>query len=493
MISAAKAPTVPVASVAELPPKNIAEVRRSAFTWGNLLKNVILIAFLVGVNKAGKPGNAIFYTVICVMAMTSSQNAIKALSVGVLALVSNTAFVEKSIVFSVGRFALIFICFARVFYDTRGFAGLKIYRSAAISLAVFVVVAGILSVVNNYYIGVSLLKLANFALGLYIILAGVEMLKKTSGEITCWMVSIAGFVVIMGLASIAAGVGYNGKEVNGMPSLFFNGPFYHSNTLGPLGAMMVVYLLAVACFTPYRLKWITWPMIGALFMFVLMTKSRTAAASCLMGAFALSLAAFIFSKRKGLRVRLNIKTPTLFIAGLVALVVCVFAIATRGNAIFESIQTFVAKNQNATGFYADEILASRQGQIDMTMYNFKRAPMTGIGFGTATTAEFQETATWYSAPTEKGNLLLALLEETGVPGAIAFFVFLVVFGLTVWKTLNAPAIGVFTTFFMVNMGEMMFFSFGGHGAYAWVFVGAALALGDRCLVFSPNANDCSRN
>jgi hypothetical protein len=471
-------------SPVEHPRKDNDGIRKSAFTWGNLIKNLLIITFLIGINKAGIAGNAVFYCVICVMAITSSQNAFKALSIGVLALVTNTFFVEKTVVFNVGRFALLLACFARIYYDVNRNGGIKVYRGTIIALATFVIVAGILSVINNYYLTVSLLKLANFAIGLYIIFGGVEILKRTNGEITCWMVSITLFVAIIGVASLALGVGYNAKAIEGVASSFFNGPFYHSNTLGPLAGMMVVYLLALACFTPYRLKWITWPIVIILFMFILMTKSRTATISCLAATGVMFAAAWMLPNRNGLSIRFNISGAKLALGGFVFAMLILLGFAAKAEQIKEVVQSFIVKNEGAAGFYVDEILASRQGQIDMTLYNFTSSPLIGIGFGTATTRQFQEDATWYSAPTEKGNLVLALLEETGVLGFLSFVVFLAIFVVTLWKNLNVVAIGVFSVFLIINMGEMMFFSFGGHGAYAWIFVGAALALGDRCVVRS---------
>lgn len=454
----------------------------SVFTVANLLKNIAIILMLVGINKAGMPGNVAFYAILCIWALTSTQNAIKALSVGVLALVANTYFVTKSPAFSMGRFAIVFVCAARIFYDAQAVGWFKQYRPAAISLAVFTGVAGLLSIFVNYYLVVSLLKLLNFAVGAFAILAGVEVLRKKSGEITCWMMSITCSVAIMGIASIALGQGYNGKELDGIPTGLFNGPFYHSNTLGPLCGMMVVYLMAIGLCTPYRLRKLAWPVMLIMIVFILMTRSRTAVASCLVGTAAFLTAVFLLSRGKATRLRVNLSAGACITSAVASALILLIAIAIKGDVIWDGLKAFAVKTDTVNQVTIDDVLSSRRGQIDMVWYNFKQVPLTGIGFGTALGAAFEESATWYSAPTEKGNLMLGTLEETGIFGGVALLTFILSVYRVAWTSFNAVTIGVFTTFLFVNMGEMMFFSFGGHGAFAWVIVGAALALGDRCII-----------
>lgn len=454
------------------------------FTWVNLLKHIGIITALVAVNKAGLPGNIVFYCIVCAWATTSTENALKALSVALFALVANTYFVEKSVAFSVGRFAILAVCAGRIFVDLRAMGWFQQYRAPVMALAVFIALAAAMSYITKYFLLISLLKLANFAIGAFVIIGGVEVVRRRAGEITCWMVAMCSVVVALGLAAMALGQGSNFRG-DGMTQSFFNGPFYHSQTLGPLGAMMIVYLGAIACFTAYRLRFLAWPLIAVLFYFVFLTQSRTAVAACMFGLGVLGLTAFVFSRRKGLRVRFNISLGTMVAAGFVGLLLFLLAFARSGSDVFARITDFVVKHEAGLRVGMEDVLASRQGQIDMMMFNIERAPLTGIGFGTSIHPYFIENATIFSAPTEKGNIVLAVAEETGIPTAIAFWVFVYIFFRSFWRSLNAPAIAVFATFLAVNLGEMMFFSFGGHGAFGWLIVGAAMALGDRCLLMPP--------
>jgi hypothetical protein len=459
---------------------------RDAFTWTNLFKNIAIITVLVGLNRLGIAGNVLFYLIICAWALTSTPNAVKALSVGVLALVANTIFVEKSVAFTIGRFLLLFAFAARVYLDGRPFNWFVQYRRPAFALILFILVAGFLAYLSNYYRNIAWLKLINFGLGAFAILASVEILRRRSSEITCWMVSLISVVVIMGLAAYAAGQGYNAKEINGMPSVLFNGPFYHPNTLGPLGAMMVVYLAALLLCTPYRLRHLAWPLMFAILAFVYLTKSRTAIASTMGGIFILVTCAWYMSvPRGGVRVHYNLSGIGAVFAGIAAGIVLLLAMAVKGDKFFDKIETVILKSESGAGINVADVIASRQGQIDMTMFNFQRMPFTGIGFGTSTHPYVQENASLLSAPTEKGNLVLGVLEETGAIGTRFFTIYIGFFVHAMWRNANVVALGVFGTFLLVNMGEMMFFSFGGHGAFGWMLLGAAMALGDKCIMRMP--------
>jgi hypothetical protein len=119
------------------------------------------------------------------------------------------------------------------------------------------------------------------------------------------------------------------------------------------------------------------------------------------------------------------------------------------------------------------------------MNNFYNSPITGIGFGTAYDDKFVQGATWYTAPTEKGFLPSAVLEETGLIGGLFFTGFLVSFFVYLIRDRNVPGFGMMVTFLVSNLGEMTFFSFGGAGGLCWFFVAAGLALSDRCLTAQP--------
>jgi len=68
-----------------------------------------------------------------------------------------------------------------------------------------------------------------------------------------------------------------------------------------------------------------------------------------------------------------------------------------------------------------------------------------------------------SAPIEKGNLYLAVLEELGLIGLLLFFAWLIFSYFRVVKK-NLFGLPVFFTILMLNFGESVLFSPGGVGA-----------------------------
>jgi O-antigen ligase len=130
-------------------------------------------------------------------------------------------------------------------------------------------------------------------------------------------------------------------------------------------------------------------------------------------------------------------------------------------------------------FYA--VFESRMPLIESSWRVFVQRPWTGIGFGTSIDPQFVANATLFSAPTEKGFLPTALLEEVGIIGALPFAVFLIAFFVHYWKIRNIIALGMMACLLLLNLGEMMFFALGGMGLYSWSLIGAGIALGDRVV------------
>lgn len=74
-----------------------------------------------------------------------------------------------------------------------------------------------------------------------------------------------------------------------------------------------------------------------------------------------------------------------------------------------------------------------------------------------------------SALIEKGLLPLMVLGETGIIGAIVFFIYLVVFYSTCVKKRYFCCLCLMTAFLISNMAEATYFSPGGNGGILWVF------------------------
>jgi len=144
--------------------------------------------------------------------------------------------------------------------------------------------------------------------------------------------------------------------------------------------------------------------------------------------------------------------------------------------------TFLQKRrENISGFR--EIYENSRGSvIENSMDNFFKNPFTGIGFGVGSEATEFDIASDkllgipLSAPTEKGFLPSTVLEEVGIIGAVCFIMLLFSLLKIIFTSGNQLSLLIFFTCLMVNMGEMIFFSFGGIGLYIWLMIGFSVSL-----------------
>jgi hypothetical protein len=132
-----------------------------------------------------------------------------------------------------------------------------------------------------------------------------------------------------------------------------------------------------------------------------------------------------------------------------------------------------------TDSIAREFQASRGMLVDEEMENFRKAPWLGIGFGVPSNPNDYEPSTQnlfgvpLRAPTEKGVLPMAVLEETGVVGAAMFLIVLGTLLKAVART-TFPLAAMAVTVLLNNAGEANLFAFGGMGLYYWLILGYAL-------------------
>ena len=233
---------------------------RSHFTYTNIAKNCALVLGLMALNQAGTPGGIFFYFILFVWACTSTEGALKALCVSYFALIANHAIVPKNFAFGPGRLILLFIMFGRVLYDAQLTGYPLLRRAHTPALFVFSAVCIGLAAINQYFFVISTLKVVSFTLGAASCLIAADMLRRSASDLTCWFYSIIVLTACIGFATIPLGISQNMFSLNLYGVSLFNGPFWHSQTLGPVSAMMLIYLACVYLFTPYRCRWLSLPL-----------------------------------------------------------------------------------------------------------------------------------------------------------------------------------------------------------------------------------------
>ena len=450
------------------------------------LPELFLTAFgiitLLLVNKAGLVGNLAFFCVLTAMVAHSPEMAFRALTLCFLGLVSNQAIVLKTPIWTIGRLVIPALCFARFLFDLAKLRQ-SLFRPRYLgALAAFIVVAGILSVMTNYYVHIALLKLVNFGMGSFAMLLGARIIAVRRSDLTPWFVAMVLAVVLLGLATIPLGIGYNFRGSEGRSQGLFNGPFYHSNCMGPMSSLMALLMASVVVFGPYRNRWLCGSLGLCLLYMMFLTKSRTGLGSFIVGFLSIVFLTFMLKRRHLIQLRMRISRSALVSCLLLGGILAFGYNVASNQALTRAAITFAQKGKESEALSVDDVLASRQGIIDYMWANFLASPWIGIGFEVSTHPYFQQNATLFNAPIEKGFLPVAVLEETGIIGTTFFVIFLLAFAVSLALELNVPGLSLLFAFLAVNCGEAMFFSLGGHGGYGWLMMTAGIMLGQRCIV-----------
>jgi hypothetical protein len=363
-----------------------------------------------------------------------------------------------------------------------------ISRSWYLAFLLFIATMAVGSIISGWFTEIALLKLFNFWAVITAIMSGVLVLRTKRIDISEWFVSLIFAATFFGFASLALGVSRNFRPIVNsagdiLESTGFNGAFLHPNLHATYATLFVAYLLLVWILGAYRKTWLAIPGIVAWFMFMSWSGSRTSIIASSVGALVLLAYARPARNRQGWLLKPKLKRSTLI--ALVALTgagVAAWDTATSGS-IRRAIVQFINKGDAKAaekGLNSEQILASRKALIEQSWQNFQDNAVFGIGFGVAKTEAFARTATLMTAPSEKGFLPTAILEEGGVIGTAAFIVFFLMFIRQLIHERNIAGLVTFIAFVMTNIGEVTIFSPGGAGSFGWMTVGAAMILGDHC-------------
>jgi hypothetical protein len=352
-------------------------------------------------------------------------------------------------------------------------------------LLIFGGVSLLCAFINQYFFMVSLLKMVVFIYGAYAIILGTGLGNASGSDLTGWFCSLVLFYIAGNLLAYGLGVGYTfrGRLMEGGGILGLAGITNHPQTQGPLSAISAVYAFCVYLYTPYRTRWVMGLAVPALLVLCYMSAART-------GLFAVALAiglivGMAFMLSGGLkRIRMNVSPVQITMMGLMAVMGLVVVEAVTGGGVSSKFSDFALKAIRGDGgdsLSISNVFSSRIPLIEQSLVGFREKPLTGIGFGTMLDAHWAANASFLSAPTEKGFLPTAILEEVGIIGTLCFVSFLILFFHTYWRRRNVVVLGVMACFLLLNLGEMMFFAFGGMGGYCWSIIGAAIGLGDRMV------------
>ena len=360
----------------------------------------------------------------------------------------------------------------------------------------------LVSSVGGWCPPVSYLKLVNFLAFLIGLHVGMKNLHDYPEELRVLRTGLLAFAVFIIFGSIATypfpSIGYSMflnnmamwgevgdaeefiREFSGIK--LFSGVTNHSQTLAPVTVACVAWTLLDMLFVEKRASWLHMSLIGASPILLFMTRSRIG----LLGLVATLTIVYLFALPKAsVDIAVRRKVRSLFMGFIMLCMVGAVVAEIKDN----SITKWLRKTENVEESEANKdlitaVTQSRQGVIAENMYDFNQNPLLGMGFQTSEFHRYAYQAgriTWYSAPIEKGLLLLMVLGETGVVGGIVFSLFVLMFYAGCKRKGYLCTSLLMTVFFVLNMAESSYFSPGGLGGVLWVvLVGGGFVIDMEC-------------
>lgn len=286
-----------------------------------------------------------------------------------------------------------------------------------------------------------------------------------------WGSAISYFFPSVGFSmqiSKAAIYGISAAESLSNSVTLFSGLFFHSQTLGPVVAILTGLILCDMLFVEHKftIGHIMAASPGPILMY--MSRSRTALLT-----FAVLIFVGVYIAARDSSLPALVKRRVRFIAFGVAF--CVLGLAVTLEVTRGTMSNWILKGVDVSmqGHTVTDITGSRLGKVDENLYDFRKNPYIGKGFQTHELhrALFQEgVINYFFAPVEKGVLPLMILGEGGVLGGVLFVAFIMHFIAGCTRKRMFAQVVLFAGFIAANMGEAMFFSPSAAGGDMWLIV-----------------------
>lgn len=458
-----------------------------ACDWKTFFKGLCWFAATFALMKVTQGMFAVVFPLLVIVALVRKKHDLMILLIFVMTsvLIGNTELVTKSTLSQLSirlSFALVALVMAG-----RMAAGMtNRYVSPLLGIFPYLVWESFISV-GGWSPIVSYLKLMLFV-GIYIALYGAACSAASSNPMTgdrqrAIILSGAAFMIIGSVLLIpfpAIGMMKADELMNAAAygrqiTSLFKGITFHSQSLGPVVAVMITLTLCDMLFTVGGWRIFHLMIMAAGFVLTYMTASRTAMGSLIGG---MGIASWLFMRGKGVGQRWKgkvLSVMTMVVLLLVCIVLCV-------PAVQDKVARFVLKfdtSAQISDVTLEQITMTRQGLVDFAMYNFRKKPFTGNGFQVSDDMAYVTRGSlkeYLTAPVEKGVWPTAVLEEGGVVGFVLFAGFLLVAFFTFVSRKAYAAASVLFTMALVNMGEFTFFSMSGAGGMEWTAVFCAAVL-----------------
>jgi hypothetical protein len=253
--------------------------------------------------------------------------------------------------------------------------------------------------------------------------------------------------------------------------VLFNGVTWHSQTLGPLLAIINAYIFSELLRKPGQYQKFYIASLTAIPALIFYTNSRTGFLSYMISL----ISAFVWQgfirnrnwveekQRRGILIIFLLLGP-------------IYLFSLGG---ITQMQVLLRKGGGENLTVTEALQQSRMRLAELSLENFRKSPLFGNGFQVAEnmrTFGYHDIGLAVSAPIEKGVLPTMVLEEGGIIGFAVFAIFI----LSVLKSALhfgcLRFLATFTTFIALNTGEATFFSVSGAGGLYWTICILALVI-----------------
>ncbi len=327
-------------------------------------------------------------------------------------------------------------------------------NKVALIIIIFCIYIILSSIFVSWLPLVSIFKAIYFSSGFLAIFTSVRINRKKN--LAYWINIYFKVIAIINLILMFFPQGYSTNKVA------LNGIFTNPNGFG------IVMVLGCSIFLYSNIKDISkYNIVFAIISIIeiFMSNSRTSIITLLL----ILLYYFLILKPITFQYNSRVLFKNLGLGCLIVSILMISALIYKNN--FKNL--FAAKLLK--GQTTDAILYSREGQIDKFKNDFYSNKLLGVGFGVdGANGRLQSFELKLSYPVERGNIVLAILSETGIIGMIIFGV-LVLYLFYYAKKDNYTKEFSYKLIFMISIilisfGEMTFFSANSLGVVQWFFI-----------------------
>ncbi|MDD4623518.1 MAG: O-antigen ligase family protein [Kiritimatiellae bacterium] len=348
-------------------------------------------------------------------------------------------------------------------------------------------VVAFVSSLQGYFPLISLLKVVNFLVFLLGIHIGTRNLHHRPEDILLLRATLFAFAILIVLGSLLTlpfpGVAYyislkRAISEIGLQSAgdmvytrekfsLFSGITNHSQFLAPMLACLAGWLACDMLLIEKRITRIHAILLALIPVLLFMTRSRAGFFAFL----AMGIMVYFYCLPK-------IALPAKVKGRLSGIMVSFLVILTLVGVIYEAKDSLISRWLRKSDDLAEDtrtlneaVTGSRQGLIEQSLNDYRRARLLGSGFQVQENHRALYDAgiiNLFSASIEKGLLPLMVLGETGILGAITFSLFLWSFWIGCAQKRYIATFTLFVVFLSTNIAEATFFSPGGGGGILWM-------------------------